>query len=184
MAATPTGRSASSSLCLVCATCLLCALRINCFPKPLGGSAKLWSSLMVRMLAGEGIQSRSAAREGMSPWLRGNSGHGKGGGATGWWCHPCQLLSLQATLPALVISAFSPFPVPPSKPTVNIPSSATIGNRAVLTCSEKDGSPPSEYTWYRDGVLMPTEPKSNRAFSNSSYSLNQKTGELVWIGWE
>lgn len=70
--------------------------------------------------------------------------------------------------------------VPPSKPTVNIPSSATIGNRAVLTCSEKDGSPPSEYTWYRDGVLMPTEPKSNRAFSNSSYSLNQKTGELVF----
>ncbi|XP_048962864.1 junctional adhesion molecule A isoform X2 [Canis lupus baileyi] len=70
--------------------------------------------------------------------------------------------------------------VPPSKPTVNIPSSATIGNRAVLTCSEKDGSPPSEFYWFKDGVLMPTEPKSSRAFSNSSYSLDHKTGELVF----
>ncbi|XP_045311211.1 junctional adhesion molecule A isoform X1 [Leopardus geoffroyi] len=70
--------------------------------------------------------------------------------------------------------------VPPSKPTVHIPSSATIGSRAVLTCSEKDGSPPSEYYWFKDGVRMPLEPKGNRAFSNSSYSLNEKTGELVF----
>ncbi|XP_066227384.1 junctional adhesion molecule A [Saccopteryx leptura] len=70
--------------------------------------------------------------------------------------------------------------VPPSKPTVNIPSSITIGSRAVLTCSETDGSPPSEYYWYRDGTLMPSDPKSSRAFSNSSYSLNHKTGELVF----
>ncbi|XP_077012757.1 junctional adhesion molecule A [Tamandua tetradactyla] len=70
--------------------------------------------------------------------------------------------------------------VPPSRPTVSIPSSATIGNRAVLTCSEKDGSPPSEYYWFKDGVLMPAEPKSNRAFSNSSYTLDHKTGQLVF----
>ena len=78
---------------------------------------------------------------------------------------------------------FCPFAVPPSKPTVHIPSSATIGSRAVLTCSEKDGSPPSEYYWFKDGVRMPLEPKGNRAFSNSSYSLNEKTGELVGMGW-
>ncbi|XP_077647244.1 junctional adhesion molecule A isoform X2 [Urocitellus parryii] len=70
--------------------------------------------------------------------------------------------------------------VPPSKPTVNIPSSATIGNRAVLTCSEQDGSPPSEYIWFKDGIQMPTDPKNNRAFINSSYTLNQKSGELVF----
>ncbi|XP_021572136.1 junctional adhesion molecule A [Carlito syrichta] len=70
--------------------------------------------------------------------------------------------------------------VPPSKPTVSIPSSATIGNRVVLTCSEPDGSPPSEYSWFRDGVPMPTDPKNSRAFSNSSYELNQKSGELVF----
>uniref|UniRef100_A0A2K6STW9 Junctional adhesion molecule A n=1 Tax=Saimiri boliviensis boliviensis TaxID=39432 RepID=A0A2K6STW9_SAIBB len=70
--------------------------------------------------------------------------------------------------------------VPPSKPTVSIPSSATIGNRAVLTCSEPDGSPPSKYTWYRDGIEMPDNPKTSRAFSNSSYNLNPTTGELVF----
>ncbi|XP_006895606.1 PREDICTED: junctional adhesion molecule A [Elephantulus edwardii] len=70
--------------------------------------------------------------------------------------------------------------VPPSKPTVNIPSSVTIGNRAVLTCSEKDGSPPSHYTWFKDGVQVPTDPKSSRAFINSSYTLNQNTGELIF----
>ncbi|XP_062048558.1 junctional adhesion molecule A [Lepus europaeus] len=70
--------------------------------------------------------------------------------------------------------------VPPSKPTVNIPSSATIGNRVVLTCSEQDGSPPSEYTWFKDGMLMPMDPKNNRAFINSSYTLNQKSGELAF----
>lgn len=52
----------------------------------------------------------------------------------------------------------------------------------MLTCSEKDGSPPSEFYWFKDGVLMPTEPKSSRAFSNSSYSLDHKTGELVGMG--
>ncbi|XP_032491184.1 junctional adhesion molecule A isoform X4 [Phocoena sinus] len=70
--------------------------------------------------------------------------------------------------------------VPPSKPTISVPASATIGTRVVLTCSETDGSPPSEYFWFKDGVLMPTEPKNNRAFSNSSYSLNHKTGELIF----
>ncbi|XP_037681484.1 junctional adhesion molecule A [Choloepus didactylus] len=70
--------------------------------------------------------------------------------------------------------------VPPSKPTISIPSSATIGKRAVLTCSEPDGSPPSEYDWFKDGILMPLEPKSNRAFSNSSYTLDHKTGQLIF----
>ncbi|XP_012623976.1 junctional adhesion molecule A [Microcebus murinus] len=70
--------------------------------------------------------------------------------------------------------------VPPSKPTVNIPSSATIGSRAVLTCSESDGSPPSQYYWFKDGVQMPTDPKTNRAFVNSSYVLDPKSGELVF----
>lgn len=94
-------------------------------------------------------------------------------------------LSAAASLPAALAACDQHLlfpPVPPSKPTVNIPSSATIGSRAVLTCSETDGSPPSQYLWYRDGVRMPPEPKSSRAFSNSSYSLNPKTGELVWRG--
>lgn len=70
--------------------------------------------------------------------------------------------------------------VPPSKPTVHVPSSATIGNCVVLICSEKEGSPPPEFVWFKDGVPMPSDPKTNRAFSNSSYTLNEKTGELVF----
>ncbi|XP_004613813.1 junctional adhesion molecule A [Sorex araneus] len=70
--------------------------------------------------------------------------------------------------------------VPPSKPVANVPSSATIGNRAVLTCSEKEGSPPPEFFWFKDGVPIPSNPKANRAFSNSSYTINEKTGELVF----
>ncbi|XP_008846244.1 junctional adhesion molecule A [Nannospalax galili] len=70
--------------------------------------------------------------------------------------------------------------VPPSKPTVNIPSSLTIGNRAVLTCLEQDGSPPSEYSWFRDGIDMLTDAKKTRTFFNSSYTVNPKTGELIF----
>uniref|UniRef100_A0A7N4PGW5 Junctional adhesion molecule A n=1 Tax=Sarcophilus harrisii TaxID=9305 RepID=A0A7N4PGW5_SARHA len=70
--------------------------------------------------------------------------------------------------------------VPPSKPSVNIPSSGTIGHRVVLTCSEENGSPPPQYQWFRDGVLMPEDPKKSRVFTNSSYTINSKTGELVF----
>lgn len=71
--------------------------------------------------------------------------------------------------------------VPPSKPTVSIPSSVTIGNRAVLTCSEQDGSPSSEYSWFKDGVPMLTaDAKKTRAFINSSYTIDPKSGDLVF----
>lgn len=62
---------------------------------------------------------------------------------------------------------------------VNVPSSVTIGNRAVLTCSEKDGSPPSEYSWFKDGMLMAIDAKKTRAFINSSYTVDPKSGDLV-----
>ncbi|XP_072500073.1 junctional adhesion molecule A [Notamacropus eugenii] len=68
--------------------------------------------------------------------------------------------------------------VPPSKPTVRVPSSATIGSRVVLTCSEEDGSPPPEYKWFKDG--MPLSLKKTGALSNSSYTIDTKTGELVF----
>lgn len=70
--------------------------------------------------------------------------------------------------------------VPPSKPMVNVPSSVTIGNRAVLTCSEKDGSPPSEYSWFKDGMLMAIDAKKTRAFINSSYTVDPKSGDLIF----
>lgn len=131
------------------------------------------------------IQSPGAAREGMSPWLGGNQGHGESRRLelSSWGYHCSWLLRLKQPPPCTQHLLSFSSTVPPSKPTVNIPSSATIGNRAVLTCSEQDGSPPSEYTWFKDGIVMPTNPKSTRAFSNSSYVLNPTTGELVWMGW-
>ncbi|NWR82223.1 JAM1 protein, partial [Centropus unirufus] len=70
--------------------------------------------------------------------------------------------------------------VPPSKPVAHVPSSATIGRRVVLRCSEAEGSPPPSFRWYKDRALMPTDPKSSPAFRNSSYTLDPATGELVF----
>ncbi|XP_033927050.1 junctional adhesion molecule A isoform X2 [Melopsittacus undulatus] len=70
--------------------------------------------------------------------------------------------------------------VPPSKPVAHVPTSATIGSRIVLRCTETDGSPPPTFRWYKDGMLLPTDPKSSPSFRNSSYSLDTTTGELVF----
>lgn len=72
--------------------------------------------------------------------------------------------------------------VPPSKPVAHVPTSATIGSKAVLRCTETDGSPPPTFRWYRDSMLMPADPKTSLTFRNSSYTLDPTTGELVSAG--
>lgn len=72
--------------------------------------------------------------------------------------------------------------VPPSKPVAHVPTSATIGSKAVLRCTETDGSPPPTFRWYRDTMLMPSDPKTSLTFRNSSYTLDSTTGELVSAG--
>ncbi|RMB88266.1 hypothetical protein DUI87_35378 [Hirundo rustica rustica] len=77
--------------------------------------------------------------------------------------------------------------VPPGKPLAHVPSSATVGSRAVLRCSESQGSPPPTFRWYKDGTELPRDPKASAAFRNSSYSLDPSTGELVFEpvgGWD
>ncbi|XP_034612248.1 junctional adhesion molecule A-like isoform X2 [Trachemys scripta elegans] len=69
--------------------------------------------------------------------------------------------------------------VPPSKPVAKVPTSVTIGNKAVLTCTETDGSPPPTFQWYRDNILMPSNPKISEKFRNSSYTIDPKTGVLT-----
>ncbi|KAM9114474.1 junctional adhesion molecule A-like [Pangshura tecta] len=69
--------------------------------------------------------------------------------------------------------------VPPSKPVAKVPTSVTIGNKAVLTCTETDGSPPPTFQWYRDNILMPSNPKTSEKFRNSSYTIDTKTGVLT-----
>uniref|UniRef100_A0ACB8G9Q6 Uncharacterized protein n=1 Tax=Sphaerodactylus townsendi TaxID=933632 RepID=A0ACB8G9Q6_9SAUR len=73
-----------------------------------------------------------------------------------------------------------PFPVPPSKPLAQVPSSVTIGNRAVLTCVETDGSPPPTFKWFKNDMVMPEDPKTNTLFKNSSYTLDPKSGVLIF----
>uniref|UniRef100_A0A8B9MMS1 Junctional adhesion molecule A n=1 Tax=Accipiter nisus TaxID=211598 RepID=A0A8B9MMS1_9AVES len=70
--------------------------------------------------------------------------------------------------------------VPPSKPVAHVPTSATIGSKAVLRCTEMDGSPPPTFRWYKDSMLMPTNPKTSLTFRNSSYTLDPVTGELIF----
>lgn len=72
--------------------------------------------------------------------------------------------------------------MPPSKPVAHVPTSATIGSKAVLRCTEMDGSPPPTFRWYKDSMLMPADPKTSLTFRNSSYTLDPATGELVSAG--
>ncbi|XP_027488888.1 junctional adhesion molecule A-like, partial [Corapipo altera] len=77
--------------------------------------------------------------------------------------------------------------VPPGKPSAHVPSSATVGSRVVLRCSEAQGSPPPTFRWYKDGSELPQDPKSSPAFRNSSYTLDPSSGELIFErvgGWD
>ncbi|XP_074836789.1 junctional adhesion molecule A [Carettochelys insculpta] len=69
--------------------------------------------------------------------------------------------------------------VAPSTPVAKVPTSVTIGNKAVLTCTESEGSPPPTFQWYRDNVLMPSNPKMSPTFRNSSYTIDPETGVLT-----
>ncbi|XP_037323943.2 F11 receptor, tandem duplicate 1 [Pungitius pungitius] len=68
--------------------------------------------------------------------------------------------------------------VPPGIPMVRVPSSVTTGHAALLTCSDPVGSPPPKYNWYKDGVLLPSDPSKIAAFKNATYKLNPENGNL------
>ncbi|XP_073335326.1 F11 receptor, tandem duplicate 1 [Pagrus major] len=70
--------------------------------------------------------------------------------------------------------------VPPSPPLCRVPSSVTTGKTVILSCHDADGSPPPTYKWYKDGILLPTEPNKIQAFKNYTYKLNPATGELAF----
>lgn len=56
------------------------------------------------------------------------------------------------------------------------------GTVVELSCKESEGSPPSEYQWYKNGValLEKTGMGSARA-ANVTYSMNKKSGTLVSV---
>ncbi|XP_066516676.1 F11 receptor, tandem duplicate 1 [Hoplias malabaricus] len=68
--------------------------------------------------------------------------------------------------------------VPPSVPVSRIPSSVTTGSRVLLTCFDKDGSPPPTYQWFKDGTPLPEDPSKFPAFKNMTYKMNAQNGNL------
>ncbi|XP_040267063.1 junctional adhesion molecule A isoform X2 [Bufo bufo] len=70
--------------------------------------------------------------------------------------------------------------VPPSTPVAEVPTSLTIGSSATLRCVENGASPPPKFTWYKNNILMPEDPKTNPNFQNSSYIINPDTGDLTF----
>ncbi|XP_030921321.1 junctional adhesion molecule A [Geospiza fortis] len=76
--------------------------------------------------------------------------------------------------------------VPPGKPLAQgVPGLASPG--APLPVSLSHVSTPPTFRWYKDGTELPQDPKSSPAFRNSSYSLDPRTGELVFEpvgGWD
>ncbi|KAI6078609.1 Junctional adhesion molecule B isoform X1 [Aix galericulata] len=71
--------------------------------------------------------------------------------------------------------------VPPTTPVCEVPSSAMTGTVVELSCKETEGSPPSEYQWYKNGVplLEKTGTGSARA-ANVTYAMNKKSGTLLF----
>ncbi|XP_034034489.1 F11 receptor, tandem duplicate 1 [Thalassophryne amazonica] len=70
--------------------------------------------------------------------------------------------------------------VPPSPPSCNIPTSVSTGSEVVLSCYDKDGSPPCTYMWYKDGTLLPQDPSKHAEFINATYKLNAEKGTLTF----
>ncbi|XP_048149554.1 junctional adhesion molecule B isoform X2 [Corvus hawaiiensis] len=71
--------------------------------------------------------------------------------------------------------------VAPTTPMCDVPSSAMTGTVVQLSCKETEGSPPSEYQWYKNGValLEKTGTGSARA-ANITYTMNKKSGTLLF----
>lgn len=69
--------------------------------------------------------------------------------------------------------------VAPSPPLCRVPSSVTTGTQVVLTCFDRDASPPPTYSWYKNAVLLPSNPSTSAAFKNTTYTLNAQKGTLV-----
>nr|XP_042711677.1 junctional adhesion molecule B isoform X3 [Chrysemys picta bellii] len=76
------------------------------------------------------------------------------------------------TLTVLVASA---------APSCEVPSSAMSGTVVQLSCKENEGSPASEYKWYRNGVaLLENTGTGSAKIGNISYTMNKKTGTLLF----
>ncbi|NWY03597.1 JAM2 protein, partial [Nothoprocta ornata] len=71
--------------------------------------------------------------------------------------------------------------VPPTTPVCEVPSSAMTGTVVELSCKENEGSPPSRYQWYKNGVALLEKTATGGArATNVTYSMNKKSGTLLF----
>uniref|UniRef100_A0A8C7ABN3 Junctional adhesion molecule B n=1 Tax=Neovison vison TaxID=452646 RepID=A0A8C7ABN3_NEOVI len=68
--------------------------------------------------------------------------------------------------------------VAPAVPTCEVPSSALSGTVVELRCQDKEGNPAPEYTWFKDGIPLSENAKLGSQITNSSYTVNTKSGTL------
>ncbi|XP_076974887.1 junctional adhesion molecule B isoform X2 [Tamandua tetradactyla] len=68
--------------------------------------------------------------------------------------------------------------VAPAVPTCEVPNSALSGRVVELRCQEKEGNPAPEYTWFKNGIRLLENPKLGSQNTNSSYTINTKSGTL------
>ncbi|XP_055965281.1 junctional adhesion molecule B isoform X1 [Sorex fumeus] len=68
--------------------------------------------------------------------------------------------------------------VAPAVPFCQIPNSALSGTVVELRCHEREGNPAPEYTWFKDGIRLLGNLKRGSHGTNSSYSVNTKSGTL------
>ncbi|XP_039239796.1 junctional adhesion molecule B isoform X2 [Pipra filicauda] len=71
--------------------------------------------------------------------------------------------------------------VAPATPVCDVPSSAMTGTVVQLSCKETEGSPPSEYQWYKNGVALLEKTGTGSARTpNITYTMNKKSGTLLF----
>ncbi|XP_006896103.1 PREDICTED: junctional adhesion molecule B [Elephantulus edwardii] len=68
--------------------------------------------------------------------------------------------------------------VAPAVPSCEVPKSALSGTVVELRCQDTEGNPAPEYTWFKDGVRLLENSKLGSQSSNSSYTMNTKSGTL------
>ncbi|XP_016053126.1 PREDICTED: junctional adhesion molecule B, partial [Miniopterus natalensis] len=68
--------------------------------------------------------------------------------------------------------------VAPGVPSCEVPNSALSGTVVELRCKDKEGIPAPEYAWFKDGTRLSGNPKLDTQTTNSSYTMNTKSGTL------
>ncbi|XP_020647752.3 junctional adhesion molecule C isoform X2 [Pogona vitticeps] len=70
--------------------------------------------------------------------------------------------------------------VKPVAPKCRVPQSVPVGKSATLSCQEKEGFPEPTYSWHRNGETLPLDSKTSSKFQNSSFTVDPRTGTLVF----